>query len=178
MPNLHVATTVLGDAENIIVVPLSTITMLYTRLTLRFATWEYDPDTDEEREICCTQFAEAEAPPHLDIDPLIKIPILFEIIGQISEEECYLTADGYESPESSGQEDERLATCWIETRDDDISKLYWLGIAPAVQEIVNKIPADISTSRLLTDEPGEDLRIQVPYQPPAGQVGRETDHNH
>ena len=86
--------------------------------------------------------------------------------------------DGYESPESSGQEDERLATCWIETRDDDISKLYWLGIAPAVQEIVNKIPADISTSRLLTDEPGEDLRIQVAYQPPAGQVGRETDHNH
>ena len=59
MPNLHVATTVLGDAEKIIVVPLSTITMLYTHLTLRFATWEYDPDTDEEREICCTQFAEA-----------------------------------------------------------------------------------------------------------------------
>ena len=176
MPNLHVATTVLGDAEKIIVVPLSTITMLYTHLTLRFATWEYDPDTDEEREICCTQFAEA--PPHLDINPLIKIPILFKIIGQISKDECYLMTDGYESPESSGQEDERLATCWIETRDDDISKLYWLGIAPAVQEIVNKIPADISTSRLLTDEPVEDLRIQVAYQPPAGQVGRETDHNH
>ncbi|KAI1782540.1 hypothetical protein LXA43DRAFT_905512 [Ganoderma leucocontextum] len=165
MAHLHVGNTVLGDAENIVIVPLSTITMVYTNLALYFAMWEYDPDTDEEREICCTQFAE---PPSY-LDPQLRVPILFEIIGQISLEECFLTADGYESPESNGQEDERLATCWIETREDYISRIYWLGIAPAVQEIANQIPTDVDTSRLLTDEQGEDVRLQVSYQPPAGQ---------
>ncbi|KAI1782217.1 hypothetical protein LXA43DRAFT_906424 [Ganoderma leucocontextum] len=160
MPHLHVGHTVLGDAENIIIVPLSTITMVYTNIALHFATWEYDPDTDEEREICCT-------PSYLD--PQLQVPILFEIIGQISPEECFLTADGYESPESNGQEDEHLATCWIETREDYISQIYWLGIAPAVQEIANQILTDVDQSRLLTDEQGENVRLQVCYQPPAGQ---------
>ncbi|KAI1788924.1 hypothetical protein LXA43DRAFT_893833 [Ganoderma leucocontextum] len=167
MAHPHVGNTVLGDAENIVIVSLPTITMVYINLALYFATWEYDPDTDEEREICCTQFTGL--PSYLDVDPQLKVPILFEIIGQISPEECFLTADGYESPESNGQDDQRLATCWIETREDYISQIYWLGIAPAVQEIANQIPTDVDTSRLLTDEQGEDVRLQVMYQPPAGQ---------
>lgn len=167
-----IGSTVLSDAENIIVVPLSTITMIYTNLAIYFVTWEYNPETDEEREICCTQLTEL--PSHLD--PQLRVPILFEVIGQISPDECFLTADGYKSPESSGEEDELLATCWIETPETDyISQLYWLGIAPAVQEIAHQIPTDVDTSRLLTDEQGEDIRLQVSYQPPAGQV-RQFDH--
>ncbi|KAI1782882.1 hypothetical protein LXA43DRAFT_1068178 [Ganoderma leucocontextum] len=86
----HIGNTILGDAENIIIVPLSAVTMVYTNLTLYFATWEYNPDTDEEREICCTQFTE----PSPILDPQLRVPILFEIIGQISLEECFLTVDG------------------------------------------------------------------------------------
>ncbi|KAI1781718.1 hypothetical protein LXA43DRAFT_1105466 [Ganoderma leucocontextum] len=164
MANPHIGSTVLADAENIIIIPLAAVTMIFTQLSVCFSTWEYDPETHEEREICCLQFSNLPS----SLDPRLKVPILFEIIGQITHEECFLTADGYEAPESSSQEDERLATCWIETRDDFISHIYWLGIVPAVREIATHIPGDVDTSRLLAEENGE-VKLQVCYQPPAGQ---------
>ncbi|KAI1796507.1 hypothetical protein LXA43DRAFT_879942 [Ganoderma leucocontextum] len=164
MANPRFGSTVLGDADNIIILPLSAITMVYTSLTLCFAMWEYDPETHEEREICCIRFTEL--PPYLDTRP--TVPILFEVVGQIAREDCFLPADGYEGPESNRQEDEHLATCWIETRHDYVSQIYWLGVVPAVQEIANHIPTDVNTSRLLGEEHGE-VRLQVAYQPPAGQ---------
>ncbi len=163
--------TVLSDAEDIIIVPLSSVTMIYTTLLLCFLVWEYDPETREEREICCFRFSDL--PSH--IDPRPRIPILFEIIGQIAFEDCFLTADGYEDPVSSGQEDEHLATCWIETRDEYVSRIYWQGIAPAVQEIASHIPGSVDASRLLGEVDGEVI-LQVCYQPPAGQVRAVAVH--
>ncbi len=166
MPNPgRIGSTVLSDAENIVIIPLAAITMIYTNLYIRFLTWEYDQETHEEHEICCMQFSDLPS----FLDPRPRVPILFEIIGQVSHEDCFLTTDGYESPESSGQDDERLATCWIETRHDYISRIYWLGIAPAVQEIVNHVSGDVDTSKVLAEDSGE-VRLQICYQPPAGQV--------
>ncbi|KAI1781642.1 hypothetical protein LXA43DRAFT_908153 [Ganoderma leucocontextum] len=164
MANTRFGSTILAGAENIIIIPLYAITMVYISLTICFTTWDFDPDTHEEHEICCFRFTDL--PPHLDPRP--KVPILFKVIGQIALEDCFLTADGYECPESSGAEDEHLATCWIETRPDYISETYWLGVVPAVQEIANHIPTDVDTSKLIGEDEGQ-VRLQVCYQPPAGQ---------
>ena len=123
MAHPHFGYTLLADAENIIIIPLYAITMVYTSCIISFTTWEFDPDTREEHEICCFRFSNL--PSYLDPRP--KIPILFEVIAQIAPEDCFFTADGYESPESSGADDERLATCWLETGPDSISQTYWLS---------------------------------------------------
>ncbi|PIL35896.1 hypothetical protein GSI_01556 [Ganoderma sinense ZZ0214-1] len=159
--------TILANANNIVILPLYSLTMVYVNITLRFAPWEYDPETDEERKICCMKVDIAGFPAYLE-SLLPKVPILFEVIGQISPYDCFLTADGYQSPESSGQEDERLATCWIEAPHDYISRIYWMGIDPAIQEITGFIPGDVNTDKLLGEEDREVI-LQVCYQPPAGQ---------
>ncbi len=160
MAHPHFGSTILADAENIIIIPLYAIMMVYTSLTICFITWDFDPDTREEHEICCFTPTQHTQP---------NVPILFEVVGQIALEDCFLTADGYKSPESSGEDNERLATCWIETRPDYISRIYWLGVVPAVQEIANHIPTAVDTSRVIGEDQGQ-IRLQVCYQPPAGQV--------
>lgn len=107
MSNHLVGSTVLANAERIITIPLPAVTKLYTALCLCFLTWEYDLETQEEHKICCIHLSHLF--PSLHTYP--KVPILFEIIRQIAHEDCFLTANGYESPESSRQEDECLVMC-------------------------------------------------------------------
>ena len=77
-------------ADQILICPLFVVAAVYSNFDMCFVTSDYDHTTHEERETCCINI---EPDPTL-MDPLPRLPILFEVVGQIAMHQCFLTSEG------------------------------------------------------------------------------------
>ncbi|PIL33641.1 hypothetical protein GSI_04264 [Ganoderma sinense ZZ0214-1] len=151
----------LTQSKPIIICPLETFKSIYLFRNLRFG--PIDRDGSEKRHICCVC---EDSPPAL-IRP--KTPILFDVLGQIAVEDCFLTARGCPRPAN----EEPVASCWLQQRPNIVSDLKWRGIIPVIEAIVEEyaVGSEVDTSRLLTVGPDGKLRLQVIWHGEVGEFG-------
>lgn len=60
-----------------------------------------------------------------DLIAVDHVPALFEIIGQVSRRDCYLTTLGNEKFSHSAPEGRTLISCYIESRPTNKSRIQW-----------------------------------------------------
>ncbi|KAI1781612.1 hypothetical protein LXA43DRAFT_908281 [Ganoderma leucocontextum] len=94
-------------------------------------------------------------------------PFIFELVGQIAEEDCHLTADGY-----GNRTESPIASCWIEPRADCVSRREWAESARTIHHILDSIREPWSADVLV--EEGNPLRIQLFYEPPEDRSLQES----
>lgn len=141
--------------------PVEIFKSTYLFGSLRFG--PIDHDGSEKRHTCCIP---------RDVIPrllLTKTPLLFKIIGQISVEDCFLTARGHLRP----PDEEPVASCWLEQRPNIISDITWRGVIPTLEGIIDKYGGEVDPSHLLTIGPDGKLRLQVTWQ---GDVGEASTY--
>ncbi len=153
----------LETSSNIILCPLYFLSM-FQEFVVCFAITEEDEETFEYRHICCLR------PDPLVFEPRPERPVLFELIGQIATRDCWLTALGVENNQDP---DDPFASCWVEARPDDISRIYWRSVLPTVEAIINVIPGNVDSTKLISvGRPGAvgTVRLQVIWRPQEGKV--------
>ncbi|PIL31912.1 hypothetical protein GSI_06616 [Ganoderma sinense ZZ0214-1] len=104
--------------------------------------------------------------PHLFLP---KTPLLFKIIGQITVEECFLTARGHLRPPDK----EPIASCWLQQRPNITSDITWRGIIPTLEAIIEQYGGEVDPSELLALGPDGKLRLQMTWQGDVGETGRD-----
>lgn len=152
----------LDSAPDIILCPLYFITM-FPQFAVCFAITEDDEFTHEFRRICCLR------PDPLAYLPRPKRPVLFEVIGQIAAHDCHLTARGDEEHQDPN---DPVASCWVEARPDDVSRIYWRSLLPTIQSVMDVIPGAVDSSKLVAGRADsvESVRLQVIWRAPDGEV--------
>ncbi|KAI1784490.1 hypothetical protein LXA43DRAFT_901534 [Ganoderma leucocontextum] len=98
----------------------------------------------------------------------IPRPFVFELIGHITEDECYLTPEGY-----GDRAEGPLASCWIGPCPDHISHIEWGTAARAIQHILDTIRGHPWRDDVFIAE-GSPLAIQLLYEPPEGETIEDT----
>ena len=96
-------------------------------------------------------------------------PFIFELVGEISEDDCHLTVDGY-----GDRTEGPIASCWIKPSPGTISRIEWAQGARTILQIAETIPTPWSLDVLASE--GNPLRIQLFFEPPEGDV--RTRHFH
>lgn len=152
----------LETASDVILCPLYFLSQ-FPQFVVCFAVTEVDEQTHEYRRICCLH------PNPVMFEPRARRPILFELIGQIATHDCHLTVRGDEEHQDP---DDPIASCWVEARPDDISRIYWRSLLPAVQEIMEAIPGAVDSTKLVYGyaQAVESVRLQVIWRAPDGEV--------
>lgn len=91
------------------------------------------------------------------------IPAIFEVTGEISVEDCFLSTrtdrafEGLEDGDLPG-----IATCWMERRDGLGSRIQWQRYLTSLRRLVNLTGVEgIATSALFLDKPGGVPRIHM-----------------
>ncbi|KAI1793318.1 hypothetical protein LXA43DRAFT_988141 [Ganoderma leucocontextum] len=127
-----------------------------------------DRDGSRSRRICCIQHRKVATG-----ELLPKRPLLFDIVGQISPDQCFLTARGLSQP-SDPADEEPVASCWLEPRTHIMSEINWRGVEDSVGKIVQAIPGDVDTSRLFARDEGGRPKLQVIWQGYSGETTAAT----
>ncbi|KAI1782076.1 hypothetical protein LXA43DRAFT_1069363 [Ganoderma leucocontextum] len=143
---------ILDNMGAILMCPLEIFKSTYLFPSLRFA--PTDRDGSEKRQICCVY---RDASPRLFLP---KTPLLFNIVGEIAVEECFLTARGRLRP----SDEEPVASCWLKPRPNPVSDVTWRGVIPTVDAIVDKYGGVVDPFQLLMEGPDGKLRLQVIWQ--------------
>lgn len=154
----------LENATQTIIVPLYFLSM-FRQLLVCFAVTEYQhyAGKHEYRRICCLR------PDTTIFNPRQKRPVLFELVGQIAREDCYLTALGDEAHQ---EPDDPVASCWVTARPDIISRIHWRSVLPTIQDIMDTIPGGVDSSKLVAGRVNDiaSVRVQVLWRAPDGEV--------
>ncbi|GBE81445.1 hypothetical protein SCP_0311740 [Sparassis crispa] len=102
-------------------------------------------------------------------------PTLFEVVGQIAVEDCYLTKCGDECLFPEDEKSPTVYSCWIEARPDQVSCIHWRNVVRGLDTIIAAIPVPIDTIHAMRTDPETDsVKIQVGWRPPAGQSIEDT----
>ncbi|KAI1784484.1 hypothetical protein LXA43DRAFT_1066735 [Ganoderma leucocontextum] len=149
----------LGEAESTMMCPIEVFKSTYLFPSLCFG--PIDRDGSEKRHICCVR---QDASPRLFLP---KTPLVFNIVGQIAVENCFLTAHGRDRP----PDEEPVASCWLQARPNIVSDISWRGIIPTIEAIVDEYGGVVDPSHLLIVGPDEKLRLQVIWQGCVGDSG-------
>ncbi|KAI1781606.1 hypothetical protein LXA43DRAFT_958506 [Ganoderma leucocontextum] len=89
-------------------------------------------------------------------------PFVFELIGQIAEHDCHLTADGY-----GDRTEAPVASCWIEPCPGDrVARIEWAQGAGTIHRILDTIRIPWTADVLASE--GNPLRLQLFFEPPEG----------
>lgn len=170
----------IDTADDVVLCPLHVLMSIDPVLEFCFAT-SYRRDA-EYRRIFCVRHAR----PNIILGP--KMPVLFEVIGQIAVQNCYLTTHGrkkdLETAEGTADErftkdplaiavdsEETIASCWIEPRPDLASTLYWPSVYPTVKAIMDSVPLPMNTDHAVSVPRRDEVtRLQVVWSPRDGEV--------
>ncbi|KAI1781855.1 hypothetical protein LXA43DRAFT_1105200 [Ganoderma leucocontextum] len=149
---------VLPDSHDICLCPLHT--PIFEHFEVRWFTHDYETEIPTRRRVCCRR-PEAEPTINSVRAPRVLQPFIFELIGQIMEHDCHLTADGY-----GNRTESPITSCWIEPPADCVSRREWAQSARSIHHVLNSI-RDPWTADVLVGE-GNPIRIQLFYEPPEG----------
>ncbi|KAI1797608.1 hypothetical protein LXA43DRAFT_877028 [Ganoderma leucocontextum] len=141
-------------------------TPAFHSLDVRWFTQEYETEVPTTHRICCRR------PPEHYINGLLAPPMLqpfiFELIGQVAEHDCHLTADGY-----GDRTEAPVASCWIQPcAADRVSRMQWAESAHTIHHILDTIRNPWTADGLISE--GNPLRIQLFYEPLEGESLQET----
>ncbi|KAI1789747.1 hypothetical protein LXA43DRAFT_869481, partial [Ganoderma leucocontextum] len=114
------------------------------------------------RRVCCCRPSARHRVNDTVAPPVLQL-FIFEMIGQILEYDCHLTAGGY-----GDRTEEPVASCWIEPCPDQVSRAEWAESAHTIHLILNTIREPRSAEGLV--EEGDLLCIQLFYEPPEGRM--------
>ncbi len=82
-----------------------------------------------------------------DPNPLIHIPVVFEVVARISREECYLTTMGYRNRGGV----KPVASCWLEPPEDEAGIAEWEEMMRRMEDITTStFDLDISDTYFLS----------------------------
>ncbi|GBE84645.1 hypothetical protein SCP_0606240 [Sparassis crispa] len=102
-------------------------------------------------------------------------PVLFEVIGQIAVDDCYLTKFGDECLFPENEESLTAYSCWIKARPDKVSLLHWQNVMCGLEAIIVAIPTPMDTVHTICMDPETNsVKIQVGWCPSAGQSVEDT----
>ncbi len=149
----------LEDLNGICLCPLHT--PAFNAFTLRWCIHEYEMEGPTFRYVCCPRPA---TEPY-SIAPPIPHPFVFELIGRITEDDCYITIEGHHE-QAKGP----LVSCWIEPCPDHISRIEWGAAAQTIHHILHTIPSRHPWRDDVFIGEGDPLAIQLFYEPPEGEV--------
>lgn len=155
---------ILENAPDIYMCPFFAFKATYVHVAICFSTHEREGSMR-----CCICCLRRNTTFQRELAPLV--PILFEVVGQIVAENCFLTLDGIfpdDPPPNSGLGP--VASCWIEPRPNDISHTYWRSLEPTINTINEYIHGNINTSCLITTGQDGSMQLQVIWLAPHGHV--------
>lgn len=124
-----------------------------------------DHDSSKKHHIC---YVVHKVLPCLYTSPKPKMPILFNILGQIAVENCFLTTWGCLWPSN----EEPIASCWLQQCPNIVSDLTWCSILPAIKALIDEyaVTCKVNTSKLLIVGVDGKLQLQVIWQGEVGEV--------
>ncbi len=150
--------TMLGEGEPAVMCPIEIFKSTNLFPSLCFGTT--DRDGSEKRYTCCIH---QNGNPQL---PLPKTPLVFNVYGQITPEDCFLTARGRLRP----MDEEPVASCWLQARPNIASDIRWRGIIPTIEAIADEYGGVVDFSHLLMLGPDGKIQLQVIWQGDVGEV--------
>lgn len=133
----------------------------------------FAPTVDsDDHFICCIPLLPPEEIPDDDSE-IDVVPVVFTAIGQIAQEDCFLTAEGDRREGRPGHvQDKPLASCWLESRPDRDSCLEWRQLPSAIDRLASTdVAGPLDTSRVLRFAPNDGaVQLRIKFIPEAGEV--------
>ncbi|KAI1782565.1 hypothetical protein LXA43DRAFT_1068576 [Ganoderma leucocontextum] len=155
MPELLVA---LSEAQSILICPLKSSNQHICSPSLCFVVINYNGS--EKHPICCIC---RDVSPHLFLP---KTPLIFNILGKIAMEHCFLTTQGHLWP----TDEEPVASCWLQGHLNSISKITRCSIILIIEAVVDEFGDMVDTSHLLSIGADRKLQLQIIWQREVGEL--------
>ncbi|CDO77057.1 hypothetical protein BN946_scf184455.g7 [Trametes cinnabarina] len=132
----------------------------------------FAPTVDSDLHYICAMRLDPPEPLIDDME-LDCVPIAFTVIGQIAEEDCFLTSAGEPLAGRAARDhihDRPVASCWFESRPDRDSCLEWRKLTSAIERVTACAVGPVNTSRVIRRMPNDSaVQLRVRFSPYEGE---------